>query len=67
MRKDFFERDYGYLADSEDACKVFGRYLSKGTATVNDIRKAFEGHPPDASVYLDNSSIGFYVTEFFCG
>lgn len=63
MRKDFFERDYGHLADSDDARKVFGTHIAEGIATVGDVRKAFEAHPPDASVYLNGAGAGFYVTD----
>jgi hypothetical protein len=64
MRKDFFERDYGHLLDSDDAVKVFGTAsIEKDVATVGDIRRAIEGHPPDASIYPENNASGFYVTD----
>jgi hypothetical protein len=71
MTKQFFESKYGYLAHSEDARKALGPFITEGTKTVGDIHKAFEGHPGDASVYLENDGRSFYVTdfhgEFFCG
>lgn len=65
MRKDFFERDYGHLSDSDDAVKVFGRLsIAEGAATVGDIRGAAKGHPGDASIYPKNDGSGLYVTDF---
>jgi hypothetical protein len=32
-------------------------------ATVGDIRKACAGHPPDASIRLENNGSGFYVDD----
>jgi hypothetical protein len=64
MRINFFERDYGSLADSEDAVKVFGPLsMHPGVATVGDIRKACVGHPKTASVYPENDGSGFYVAD----
>jgi len=64
MRRDFFERDYGHLSDADDAVNVLGsQSISKGVATVGDIRKAVQGHPMDASICPENDGSGFYVTD----
>jgi hypothetical protein len=64
MRKDFFERVYGHLPDSEDAVKVFGRItILEGIATVGDIRKAVREYPNDASICVDSDGASFYVTN----
>jgi hypothetical protein len=63
MRCDLFERDYQHLADSEDAQTARGSNIHRGVATVGDIRKACAGHPPDASIRLENNGSGFYVDD----
>lgn len=62
MRKDFFERDYGHLADSDDATKVLGNAILEGVATLGDIRNAVKDYPADASIRPENDQSGFYVT-----
>jgi hypothetical protein len=64
MRISFFERDYGHLADSDDAVKVFGtKSIRAGVATVGDIRKACVGQPKTASIYPENDASGFYIAD----
>ena len=64
MRTEYFERNFGHLSDSDDATLVFGTAsIKKGVATVGDIREACKGHPPDASIYLDNEPPYFYIAD----
>jgi hypothetical protein len=64
MRISFFERDYGHLADTDDAVKIFGpRSIHAGVATVGDIRKACVDHPKTASIYPENDGSGFYIAD----
>jgi hypothetical protein len=71
MRKDYFERDYAHLTDEEDWTKVFGPTVHVGMRTVGDIRRKLEGHPPHASIHIENNGADFFVSDiqskFFVG
>jgi len=64
MTHELFERNFSHLSDSEDAKKVFGPNMHAGIATVGEIRKAVQGHPPEASIRMENNGFGFYVSDF---
>jgi hypothetical protein len=64
MRKDFFERDYGHLQDTDDWSSVFGRTVHAGIWTVGDIRRRLEDHPPDASIHLESNGADFFISDF---
>ena len=63
MRKDYFERDYGHLADSDDWTKILGSGAHVGMHTIGDIRKELEGKPADTSICLNSGGSSFYVTN----
>ncbi|HEY2471404.1 MAG TPA: hypothetical protein VGI45_26670 [Terracidiphilus sp.] len=64
MNIGLFEQDYGDLADSDHAVKVFGTKVPEGVATVGDIRKLCSGKPKDASICIQRDGWGFYVAAF---